>query len=245
MECTSESLGAVLRAFCPWGLVRQALNYILRGVRIGADRVKITLFLRGAERVHVPTVIANARKHIYILHKVACTCGRLACLQHMLCAHKCAYKMLLSPPHPNKCTTFCYLASLNFCSYVYQQSCIKVFGFARTHVHTRAHTHTHTHTHTHIHTHTHTHTHTQRPQNSANLQARKNFGSPCCLPHAHPTCCTLQAQWFMGCKGRRGARMAVGNWCHDLSWPGWTSYTQQPAEWMETWDLLTETRGCN
>jgi len=37
-------------------LVRQALNYILRGVRIGADRVKITLFLRGAERVHVPTV---------------------------------------------------------------------------------------------------------------------------------------------------------------------------------------------
>jgi len=31
------------------GLVRQALNYILRGVRIGADRVKITLFLRGAE----------------------------------------------------------------------------------------------------------------------------------------------------------------------------------------------------
>jgi hypothetical protein len=36
--------------------VRQALNYILRGVRIGADRVKITLFLRGAERVHVPTV---------------------------------------------------------------------------------------------------------------------------------------------------------------------------------------------
>ena len=41
----------------PWcGLVRQALNYILRGVRIGADRVKKTLFLRGAERVHVPTV---------------------------------------------------------------------------------------------------------------------------------------------------------------------------------------------
>jgi hypothetical protein len=38
-------------------LVRQALNYILRGVRIGADRVKITLFLRGAERVHVPTVL--------------------------------------------------------------------------------------------------------------------------------------------------------------------------------------------
>jgi hypothetical protein len=31
------------------GLVRQALNYILRGVRIGADRVKTTLFLRGAE----------------------------------------------------------------------------------------------------------------------------------------------------------------------------------------------------
>jgi len=57
MECTSESLGAVLRAFCPCGLVRQALNYILRGVRIGADRVKITLFLRGAERVHVPTVL--------------------------------------------------------------------------------------------------------------------------------------------------------------------------------------------
>jgi len=57
MECTSESLGAVLRAFCPCGLVRQALNYILRGVRIGADRVKITLFLRGVERVHVPTVI--------------------------------------------------------------------------------------------------------------------------------------------------------------------------------------------
>ena len=56
MKCTSESLGAVLRAFCPCGLVRQALNYILRGVRIGADRVKITLFLRGAERVHVPTV---------------------------------------------------------------------------------------------------------------------------------------------------------------------------------------------
>jgi len=56
MECTSESLGAVLRAFCPCGLVRQALNYILRGVRIGADRVKITLFLRGAEQVHVPTV---------------------------------------------------------------------------------------------------------------------------------------------------------------------------------------------
>ena len=49
MECTSESLGAVLRAFCPCGLVRQALNYILRGVRIGADSVKITLFLRGAE----------------------------------------------------------------------------------------------------------------------------------------------------------------------------------------------------
>ena len=49
MECTSESLGAVLRAFCPCGLVRQALTYILRGVRIGADRVKITLFLRGAE----------------------------------------------------------------------------------------------------------------------------------------------------------------------------------------------------
>ena len=49
-------LGAVLRAFCPCGLVRQALNYILRGVRIGADRVKITLFFRGAERVHVPTV---------------------------------------------------------------------------------------------------------------------------------------------------------------------------------------------
>jgi hypothetical protein len=46
-----------LRAFCPCGLVRQALNYILRGVRIGADRVKITLFLRGAERVHVPTVL--------------------------------------------------------------------------------------------------------------------------------------------------------------------------------------------
>ena len=58
MECTFESLGAaaVLRAFCPCGLVRQALNYILRGVRIGADRVKITLFLRGAEWVHVPTV---------------------------------------------------------------------------------------------------------------------------------------------------------------------------------------------
>jgi hypothetical protein len=49
MEGTSESLGAVLRAFCPCRLVRQALNYILRGVRIGADRVKITLFLRGAE----------------------------------------------------------------------------------------------------------------------------------------------------------------------------------------------------
>jgi hypothetical protein len=63
MECTSESLGAVLRAFCPCGLVRQALNYILRGVRIGADRVKITLFLRGAERVYVPTVIKiTARK---------------------------------------------------------------------------------------------------------------------------------------------------------------------------------------
>ena len=56
MECTSESLGAVLRAFCPCGLVRQALIYILKGVQIGADRVKITLFLRGAERVHVPTV---------------------------------------------------------------------------------------------------------------------------------------------------------------------------------------------
>jgi len=28
-------------------------------VRIGADRVKITLFLRGAERVHVPTVTYN------------------------------------------------------------------------------------------------------------------------------------------------------------------------------------------
>ena len=56
MECTSESLGAVLRAFCPCGLVRQALNYILRGVRIGANRVKITLFFRGAERVHFPTV---------------------------------------------------------------------------------------------------------------------------------------------------------------------------------------------
>jgi hypothetical protein len=49
MECTFESLGAVLRAFCPCGLVRQAVNHILRGVRIGADRVKITLFLRGAE----------------------------------------------------------------------------------------------------------------------------------------------------------------------------------------------------
>jgi len=49
MECTSESLGAVLRAFCPCGLVRQALNYILRGVRIGAGRVKITLILRDAE----------------------------------------------------------------------------------------------------------------------------------------------------------------------------------------------------
>ena len=59
MECTSESLGAVLRAFCPCGLVRQALNYILRGVRIGADRVKITLFLRGAEQVHVPTVVTS------------------------------------------------------------------------------------------------------------------------------------------------------------------------------------------
>jgi hypothetical protein len=64
MECTSESLGAVLRAFCPCGLVRQALNYILRGVRIGADRVKITLFLRGAERVHVPTVIRSYFKAI-------------------------------------------------------------------------------------------------------------------------------------------------------------------------------------
>jgi len=59
MECTSESLGAVLRAFCPCGLVRQALKYILRGVRIGADRVKINFFLRGAERVHVPTVFAS------------------------------------------------------------------------------------------------------------------------------------------------------------------------------------------
>ena len=50
MECTSESLGAVLRAFCPCGLVvRLAQNYILRGVRIGADRVKITPFSRGAE----------------------------------------------------------------------------------------------------------------------------------------------------------------------------------------------------
>ena len=72
MECTSESLGAfstlgaVLKAFCPCGLVRQALNYILRGVRIGADRVKITLFLRGAERVHVPTVLVYLpnNKHI-------------------------------------------------------------------------------------------------------------------------------------------------------------------------------------
>jgi hypothetical protein len=62
MECTSESLGAVLRAFCPCGLVRQALNYILRGVRIGADRVKITLFLRGAERVHVPTLYLKFRR---------------------------------------------------------------------------------------------------------------------------------------------------------------------------------------
>jgi hypothetical protein len=62
MECTSESLGAVLRAFCPCGLVRQALNYKLRGVRIGADRVKITLFFRGAERVHVPTVFINKQK---------------------------------------------------------------------------------------------------------------------------------------------------------------------------------------
>jgi len=53
-------LGAVLRAFCPCGLVRQALNYILRGVRIGADRVKITLFFRGAERVHVPTIFLQA-----------------------------------------------------------------------------------------------------------------------------------------------------------------------------------------
>jgi len=59
MECTSESLGAVLRAFCPCGLVRQALIYILRGVRIGADRVKITLFLRGAKWVHVTTVHAK------------------------------------------------------------------------------------------------------------------------------------------------------------------------------------------
>jgi len=49
MECTSESLGAVPRAFCPCGLVRQALGYILEGVRIGADRVEITLSLRGAE----------------------------------------------------------------------------------------------------------------------------------------------------------------------------------------------------
>ena len=47
MESTSESLGAVLRAFCPCGLVRQALKYILREVRIGADRVKMTLFLEG------------------------------------------------------------------------------------------------------------------------------------------------------------------------------------------------------
>ena len=62
MECTSESLGAVLRAFCPCGLVRQALNYILRGVRIGADRVKKTFFLRGAERVHGPTVTRSIAK---------------------------------------------------------------------------------------------------------------------------------------------------------------------------------------
>jgi len=49
MECTSESLDVVLRVFCPCGLVRHALNYILRGVRIGADGVKKNLFLRGAE----------------------------------------------------------------------------------------------------------------------------------------------------------------------------------------------------
>ena len=65
MECTSESLGAVLRAFCPCGLVRQALNYILRGVQVGADRAKITLFLRGAERVHVPTVIYGYIRHTH------------------------------------------------------------------------------------------------------------------------------------------------------------------------------------
>jgi hypothetical protein len=75
MECTSESLGAVLRAFCPCGLVRQALNYILRGVRIGADRVNITLFLRGAERVHVPTVwpfVTLRLKMVFWNHAVAC-----------------------------------------------------------------------------------------------------------------------------------------------------------------------------
>ena len=71
MECTSESLGAVLRAFCPCGLVRQALTYILRGVRIGADRVKITLFLRGAEWVHVNTV--------YEMHRVGCPAAPSMC----------------------------------------------------------------------------------------------------------------------------------------------------------------------
>jgi hypothetical protein len=38
-------LGAVLRAFCPCGLVRHALKFIFRGVRIGADRVKVTILL--------------------------------------------------------------------------------------------------------------------------------------------------------------------------------------------------------
>ena len=42
--CTSESLGAVLRALSPCRLVWQALKYILRGVWIGADRIKISFF---------------------------------------------------------------------------------------------------------------------------------------------------------------------------------------------------------
>jgi len=50
MECTSESRGAFLVSCCssegimPLILVQQALKYILRGVRIGADRVKMSIF---------------------------------------------------------------------------------------------------------------------------------------------------------------------------------------------------------
>ena len=55
MGCTSEPLGAFLGSWCSsedicsCGLVRQALKYILRGVQIGADRVKITPFFGGAD----------------------------------------------------------------------------------------------------------------------------------------------------------------------------------------------------